>query len=304
VRSINDEKFEKIWMAIPEIIDWSDFECFKYRKSAKAEKYRDLMFPDFIEEREEHKGTFTIELLHKYEAYCFFETAPEKSWRVYDCIYAEISEGDRIYALTNGKWYQINKDFTKDVEKDFKKILSEKSSLQLPKCPVRKEKITEPVIENEYNEYAAKTGKFALLHGKNVMHSGSPVEVCDLFSSNREFIHVKKYGGSSVLSHLFNQGIVSAELFSSHESFRKETNKRLPPEYRISNPERSIDPTEYKIVFGIISSSKKDLDIPFFSKVSLRNSFMRLKLYRYNAFLQKIDVDDRIKIKAKRAVKK
>jgi uncharacterized protein (TIGR04141 family) len=304
VEKINGDNFEKIWMAIPEIIDWSDFECFKYRKSAKAEKYRDLMFQDFIKEREEHKGTFTIELLNKYEAYCFFETTPEKSWRIYDCIYAEISEGDRIYTLTNGKWYQINKDFSKDVEKEFKRILSEKPSLQLPKCPVRKEKITEPVIENEYNEYAAKKGEFALLHGKDVMHSGSRIEVCDLYSLNKEFIHVKKYGGSNVLSHLFNQGIVSAELFSSHDSFRKEMNKRLPPEYRILNPEQPINPTEYKVVFGIISSSKKDLDIPFFSKVSLRNSFMRLKLYRYSVFIQKIDVDDRIKIKAKRAVNK
>ena len=303
VQRINDDNFEKLWMAIPEIIDWSDFECFKYRKSEKSGNYGDLMFPDFIKEREEHKGTFTIELLKKYEAYCFFETAPEKSWRIYDCIYAEISEDDRIYTLTNGKWYQINRDFSKDVERDYARILSEKSPLQLPKCPSREEKSAEPIIENKYNEYAAKKGKFALLHGKNVMHSGFPIEVCDLFGRDKEFVHVKQYGGSSVLSHLFNQGIVSAELFSSHASFRREANKKLPPEYRIPNPEQTINPTEYKIIFGIISNSKKDLDIPFFSKVSLRNAFLRLKLYRYNVFLQKIEVDNRIKIKAGKTAK-
>jgi len=303
VQKINGEKYDKLWMAIPEIIDWHDFECFKYRKSEKAGRYGDLMIPDFVKEHEKHKGAFTIELLNKYEAYCFFETAPEKSWRIYDCIYAEISEDDRIYTLTNGKWYQINRDFSNDVEKDYSRIVSEKSPLQLPSCPSREEKSTEPIIESEYNEYAAKKGIHALLDRKVVMHSGSPIEVCDLYSRNKEFIHVKHYGGSSVLSHLFNQGIVSAELFSSHSSFRREMNKKLPAEYRIQNPGQSIDPQKYKIIFGIISNSKKELDIPFFSKVSLRNSFLRLKLYRYKVFLQKIEVDNNLKLVTEKGAK-
>ena len=298
IERINGDNFKKLWMAIPEIIDWSAFECFRYRRSEKSEKYGDLMFPDFIYEKEEHKGKFTIDLLKDFEAYCFFETGQDKSWRIYDCIYTEISEGDKIYTLTNGKWYQINRDFSKDVENDYARILFKKSPLRLPKCPVREEKISEPIIENQYNEYASKKGKFALLHGKNVMHSGSPIEVCDLYGKNKEFVHVKQYGGSTVLSHLFNQGIVSAELFSSHTSFRKKMNKKLPRVYQINNPEQEINPTEYKIIFGIISSSKRELEIPFFSKVSLRNAFLRLRLYRYNVFLQKIEVDNRIKIKA------
>lgn len=303
-RKINEENFEKLWMAIPEIIDWYDFECFKYRRSEKAGKYRDLMIPDFIEEHENHKGKFTAELLKKYEAYCYFETSPEKSWRIYDCIYAEISERDRIYTLTNGKWYQVNKDFSDDVEKEYSRILLEKSPIKLPDCPTREEKSTEPVVESRYNEYAAEKGSHALLDRKTVMHSGSPIEICDLYSRNREFIHVKHYGGSSVLSHLFNQGIVSAELFSSHASFRKEMNKRLPAEFRVKNPAQPIIPQEYKIDFGIISSSKKELDIPFFSKVALRNSFLRLKLYRYKVYLQKIEVDSRVQLKTEKTAKK
>jgi len=112
----------------------SEFQ-FKYKKSEKAEKYRDLQIPDFIKEHEKGKGAFTIDLLKKYRAYCMFETSPEKSWRIYDCIYVEISEEDRIYTLTNGKWYQINKDFSKDVEKEYSKILSTKSPVTLPTCP-------------------------------------------------------------------------------------------------------------------------------------------------------------------------
>lgn len=304
IQRINGDKHEKLWMAIPEIIDWADFDCFKYRKSEKAEKYRDLQIPDFIKEHEKYKGAFTIELLKKYKAYCFFETSTEKSWRIYDCIYIEISERDRVYTLTNGKWYQINKDFTKDVEKEYSRIISIKSPVSLPNCPTRREKTTEPLIESQYNEYAARKGHFALLDRKTVIHSGSPIEICDLYSMNKEFIHVKHYGGSSVLSHLFNQGIVSAELFSSHVSYRKDMNKRIPADYQVQKPDQPINPQEYKVIFAIISSSKDALEIPFFSKVSLRNSFRRLNLYRYKVYLQKIEVDGRVQLETDKTTKK
>jgi len=303
IERINGNRFEKLWMAVPEIIDWSAFDCFRYRKSERGEKYRDLTFMDFLNEKEELKGKFSVEVIKDLQAYCFFETGYEKSWRIYECIYAEISETDKIYTLTNGKWYQVNKDFSKEVESYYERVLSGTSPLLLPKCPVREENVSEPIIENEYNEYAAKKNKFALMHGNNVRHGGSPIEVCDLFGKDKEFIHVKHYGGSSVLSHLFNQGIVSAELFSSHDSFRKKMNVNLPLGFRIKNPEKDIEPTEYKIIFGIISSSKRNLDLPFFSKVSLRNAFTRLKLYQYNVFLQKIEVDDTIRIKSGKSAK-
>ena len=304
VLKINNDNYDKLWMAIPEIIDWANFDCFKYGASKKGEEYRDLQILDFINEHKEYKGEFTLELLKGFEAYCYFESLPEKSWRIYDCIYVEISERDRVYTLTNGKWYQINKDFSDDVEKEYSRILSLKSPVSLPNCPMRMEKIMEPVVESQYNEYAAEKTGYALLDRKTVMHSGSPIEVCDLYSKNKEFVHVKHYGGSSVLSHLFNQGVVSAELFSSHPNYRKEMNKRLLPVFQVKNLDQPIIPEEYKVIFGIISNSKGGLEIPFFSKVSLKNAYRRLKLYRYEVYLQKIEVDESVQLKSEKPVKK
>lgn len=304
VLKINSDNHDKLWMAIPEIIDWADFYCFKYGTSKNAEEYSDLEIPEFIKEHEKYKGAFTLELLKRFEAYCYFESLPEKSWRIYDCIYVEILERDRVYTLTNGKWYQINKDFSDDVEREYSKILSLKSPVSLPNCPTRRDKITEPIIESQYNEYAAEKAGYALLDRKTVMHSGSPIEICDLFTKNKEFVHVKHYGGSSVLSHLFNQGVVSAELFSSHQSYRKEMNKRLPADFQIKSPDQPITPEEYKVIFGIISHSKGSLEIPFFSKVSLRNSYRRLNLYRYGVYLQKIEVDGSVQLKADNVARK
>ena len=303
ITRINADNYEKLWMAIPEIIDWSDFSCFKYGTSKNANEYSDLQIFDFIKEHEKHKGAFTIEMLKRFEAYCYFEILPENSWRIYDCIYAEISERDRVYTLTNGKWYQVNRDFSVDVEKEYSEILSRVSPVALPKCPTREGKITEPVVESQYNEYSATKSDYALLDRKTVMHSGSPIEICDLYTKNKEFIHVKHYGGSSVLSHLFNQGVVSAELFSMHSSYREKMNTKLPAEFQVKNPDKPIVPEQYKVIFGIISNSKGALEIPFFSKVSLRNSYRRLRLYRYDVYIQKIEVDKSVQLELKNTTK-
>lgn len=40
----------------------------------------------------------------------------------------------------------------------------------------------------------------------------SRIEFCDVLSDSGQRIHVKQYSGSSVMSHLFNQGLVSASI--------------------------------------------------------------------------------------------
>ena len=49
----------------------------------------------------------------------------------------------------------------------------------------------------------------------------SPIEVCDILTSDGELIHVKPKHNSSTLSHLFAQGVVSAELVLTSGQFRE-----------------------------------------------------------------------------------
>jgi uncharacterized protein (TIGR04141 family) len=51
---------------------------------------------------------------------------------------------------------------------------------------------------------------------RDPLGTGSTVEICDLLGPDSELIHVKRASGSSPLSHLFAQGLVSAQslLFS------------------------------------------------------------------------------------------
>ena len=49
------------------------------------------------------------------------------------------------------------------------------------------------------------------------------IEFCDLYGRDKEIVNIKRYTGSSELSHLFQQGVVSGELFA-----REQGNKPLP----------------------------------------------------------------------------
>lgn len=101
--------------------------------------------------------------------------------------------------------------------------------------------------------------------------------------------HVKNYGGSAVLSHLFNQAFVSSELFCSDSKLRDDVNAKLDETHRILDT-YLVDCREYSVVLAILSSSTKALDIPFFSKVSLRNVWKQMESFGYKVFLQKVQI--------------
>ena len=76
--------------------------------------------------------------------------------------------------------------------------------------------------EEKYNKRAAQEcDSLACMDRKLIAHGGgsSKIEFCDLYDAGL-LIHVKRYSGSSGLSHLFEQGIVSAVAFLSDADFR------------------------------------------------------------------------------------
>ena len=117
----------------------------------------------------------------------------------------------------------------------------------------------------------------------------SKIEFCDLFSRNNKIIHVKKYGASSVLSHLFSQGTVSGELFLRDKDFRDKLNAKLPDNWKLNDTNISPNATNYEIIYAIVSSHEAELGLPFFSKVTLNAAKNRLKLFGYKVSLLKIE---------------
>lgn len=118
----------------------------------------------------------------------------------------------------------------------------------------------------------------------------SSIEFCDVYSPDRKLIHMKRYGGSSVLSHLFSQGVVSATAFVRDEAFRKEVNKHLPSRMKLKNTRSRPNAADYEIAYMVTSRSLKPLWLPFFSRVTLRNAQMQLASFDYNVTLTKVRI--------------
>jgi uncharacterized protein (TIGR04141 family) len=65
--------------------------------------------------------------------------------------------------------------------------------------------------------------ELAPMDRKDIPHGGGPsrIEFCDRYSRSRAMIRTKRYHGSRVLSHLFAQGVVSAQAFLRSSELRK-----------------------------------------------------------------------------------
>lgn len=148
--------------------------------------------------------------------------------------------------------------------------------------------------EGDYNQRAALAGNgaLALLDAQPVVYGGgrSSIEICDLLSIDRLFVHVKAKTKSSTLSHLFAQGLNSAQAFRD-ASFRRLALGKCPQSHStiFQGEPRASDHT---ITYSIMTQAAGDLRdaLPFFSKQSLANASVLLLNMGYQVRLKKINV--------------
>ena len=122
------------------------------------------------------------------------------------------------------------------------------------------------------------------------------IEICDVLTSDRCWIHVKKRSdGSRGLGHLFWQGFVSAELLLSDPAYRKQVIEKIgtaaeeravaagdasfPTRFDIV-AEDAVAAADQEVVFAMIGNwNGAGLEsLPFFSKIALREMVSELDL--------------------------
>jgi uncharacterized protein (TIGR04141 family) len=88
------------------------------------------------------------------------------------------------------------------------------------------------------------------------------------------------------LSHLFAQGVNSAERLLEDPEFRDAARAvvaNVNPAFADVLPDRQPQPGEIEVAFVVLTRSDRDtpLTLPFFSVVSLRSAAMRLRALGY-----------------------
>lgn len=282
IQEINSKNYNNVWMAVPEVVSWEDVKDFKI--SGVNDFFNDIYIEKVIESFK--NGLERIEQLQNKKIIVRSSRDESQSlceWSAYRCIVAEVNIDDQQYCLNNGKWYKINSDFVTLINGQYD---------QLELCPVNFADY-EHSNEDAYNEELS-----LLLSGSHLLHKykisigggqGNNFEPCDILF-DRRFIHIKRNGSSSVLSHLFNQALVSGQML-------------LDPAAREQLKQKAMDGGEgniiqepffsqnYEIVLAIINKFNDERPkIPFFSKVSLCFTATNIRNMGYRVSIKNINM--------------
>lgn len=290
VNIINERNLESVWMAAPELLRWEDQLTFHLGSRKQVcddldidqvltliyNDSRELTVKDFKDKRVKVKDVNGVKV---------------GDWSYYRCLYGEVINKDSLYILNEGEWYKVEENYKQQVLKYYNSASI--FSKALIECNVSES-------EGDYNKRLAESDSTFCLMDRQLVKTGVPqnaIEVCDVYSQEKYLIHVKKGHGSSVLSHLFNQGFVSGSMLLQ-QPFRKSVNKQLKATVLRDNPmcgnwlfteKNDYRPSDYTIVYGIITGKNIERpNIPFFSKVVFRQIATTLKNQGYNVCLANI----------------
>ncbi|WP_431288220.1 DUF6119 family protein [Roseateles chitinivorans] len=214
-----------IVITVPEVISWDEVDGFSFTRAkndiqptVEAERYFNTL------------GEVSIDRLNSDRVFVSRAGANHDiSFPVYRCVYWEIVETDGVRLLFDGKWYKVNRDFSSRINESLDDI--EISDIDFPGVFVWDDAGSAKIeSEGDYNERVAKSESFHLLDKKLIKtnRTTTSIELCDLLTPKRQFIHAKhRKGGSAGLSHLFAQGTVSAEVTVGDRAFRKKARTEL-----------------------------------------------------------------------------
>jgi uncharacterized protein (TIGR04141 family) len=272
---IKQGRHDLVHLTIPEIVDWEIVDHFRYSTNRAAPRHNDLDLADYLNERAPRLEELLDRIADdRVYGWSVDATEPSRTWSVKRCLTAEINRDNVVYILSDGKWYQASHHLVDEIAEAIRATPT--TNVQLPQY--------EGGSEDAFNDKASVTsgGVLHLIHPQKVRVSNrGSVEPCDLYSSGRVFLHVKRYHGASAMSHLFSQGWVSAELFARDRSFRAAFNGLLPAAHRIPDPERTPQTAEYEVAYVVLGRTGGPPGLPFFGRANLRMALRQLALMGY-----------------------
>lgn len=288
LEALKAEEMTEMHLAIPEAVDWQQIDGvrFSYRKKEQTKTpdprisvYRGLRQPDDINIKRLQSDK--VEAISSVD-----ESQLHGHWRVYDCLVFETEYDGRLYVLSGGDWYGISKTYRDRVDERVGKL--HKLRVGLPPASVDE-------TEAEYNDRAAQAIEGLCLDGKTISVGGvDRVELCDVLKKDGTFIHVKKRGRSSTLSHLFAQGVTATNLLLNDDEFREDAVKLVASQdksFAKAVPAGLGERESITVAYVILSRSKRKdrpFGLPFFSLVSLQAAARTLGNAGIKVYVQEV----------------
>lgn len=295
---INARETDSVWLALPSIVDWAGITYLKY-SGRNANKHDDVdidtALAELFEGREDVKASdFKTTQVKAFDN----NDSRIKEWSLYKCLYGELIREGHQYILNDGCWYLVDQNFYTQIETIYQSISPSDVNF-IPWRPRVEDGKQKFELEKKYNKRLADSDeRFCNMDRDLVYPQGNQdkIEFCDVYGTEGQIIHVKRKGGSELIGHLLNQGLVSATLLLTDE-FRNRLNAKFHESNRdawaVPQQRADFNAGNYSIIYGIMSDTEGDeLKLPFFSKVILREVVGTLKSYGYKVFMNKIGKEE------------
>ena len=263
-----------LYLAAPEVVDWSGLVFRYHGERATEDGHAELDLEAYLDRVDGDELTPKSLRSNRIRAYVAGESGPRHEWPVYRCIVFETEFEGATCLLIEGSWYAVESSFEERIQAALASI--DRSGIAFPANKAGQ-------YEQAYNAATAKALGIGLMDRKlvKVELASEPIELCDLFSPERELIHVKRRSASSTLSHLFAQGRVAAEAFFSDEHLRDRARAHLKGRKDLAGlipTDRPIG-TDFTIVYAVITADvgRFPNNLPFFSRLNMVQSVRELR---------------------------
>jgi uncharacterized protein (TIGR04141 family) len=297
VEMIKSGEPRNLELAPPELVEWGDIDHFEFSFDANY-SFAEPNIDEYIKRlRAKNKlADLSLGQLTAGHRLVALDAGAKQigSWTIFRSLSGEIEHRSPSYIVSEGEFFEITSGYLDQLDGTLNKLREFAGDLPQSRPSWS---------EDRYNREASRDQNNLLLDKKTVRLTSrtAPIEVCDILTSRRQLIHVKRKLNSSSLSHLFAQGLVSADLLLMNEEFRQKVRQRIAPLERARHlgnrfsrlfpPNRGITARDFVVVYTIIARWKgRTLNeaLPFFSKVNLRRCMHELVRMGYGVTYRRI----------------
>ena len=273
---------------------------YKFVGPNKRGYYADLLLEHYISVLGDRLADLDPETIRRHQILSVHdEPGLSQKWSIRMALVGSLEHEGILYAINEGEWYNLNEAFKESIDRTFREYRSEWTDQ-----PVRMVKLLDEdgnakfQSEASYNLDVAGQKGWLCLDTRLISVAGvqrSEFEVCDLLDiENKRLVHVKKSSRkSSVLSHFFKQGSNSAQQMAKFGGAWDALGQLVEAEFgqeqadalraAVADVERP-----WTVDFIIADSTRMDgqFNIPFFSKITMRDEFSNLRAMGYQVRLQ------------------
>lgn len=271
------------------VIESDDHAFYSYEDIQDSSvKHDDLNIYELLKSHPKFNVKSSITTIKNWRIYSVSDAGEYSSMRAYDCINFEAVIKEETFILTGGVWRSVSKDFKTQIDDYIKNKVNDNQATYLPNNVSIHCIVEDKYKEELYNSHVAKSYNDIYLFDKAKIKIANrkSYEICDLFHSDKNFIHVKVFkSGTNSLSHLFLQSRFYIDAFIKEEvtrnSMRDFVNDNKNDENKNKNKQtfltlipkdrKDLHASSYSIILCILTFDKnKGIDsLPFMVRYEL-----------------------------------